>query len=348
MTLTPTQAFQTEAVTLQSIRDALRRILSFLFLLGSLFVFERGLGQSPVGLTNGLIAFYALDGSGSDLSGFGNHGTVVGLKSGTNRFHRPGQAMLFDGSGYIDIKNQRLLDGASQATIMGWVLLHPSSHGGFIVGAGDSRPGMDPFSVAVAPWLGRWAQREFNDPTLGSSHPQRFVGIGDWMAPTNVLSVSLGRWLHFAQVFRSQDGTSEYSFYVDGQVMESRSFPYSFKIRYDQSMPVQIGALTSFSNSRFYGLIDDVRFYNRALSSEEIFSVYSFEITPPPPTLSVEVARVRVKLGLTPGFRYLLEVSSDLKEWTPTGAAFRATSLDEEQEFQVGAEPRFFRVTRTP
>jgi hypothetical protein len=306
-------------------------------------------GQTLPSLTNGLVAYYMLDGNGNDSSSSSNHGAVINLKSGTNRFMRPGRAIVFDGSGYVDISNQRLLDGATEATIAGWVLLHSSNQGGFIVGAGDSRSGLDPFSVAVAPWSGRWrwAQRSFNDSTLGS-HPQRFVGVDDWQASTNLLNVDLGRWIHFAQTFRSSGGSTDYNFFVDGRAVQSYRFNYSFRIRYDRNMPVQIGALTSFSNSRFRGIADDVRFYNRALSADEVLLLYSTESVPPTPSLSVEVIRVRVKLGLTPGLRYLLESSTDLIAWTQTGPPFVSSSSEEAQEFEVTDGSRYFRVTQVP
>lgn len=76
----------------------------------------------------------------------------------------------------------------------------------------------------------------------------------------------------------------------------------------------------------------------------------TIEIASPPfvPTVAIRVSRVIVTQNVVLGRRYVLESSSDLVSWTPTGPSFTATSEAVESEFQVGATGRFFRLSEVP
>jgi len=72
--------------------------------------------------------------------------------------------------------------------------------------------------------------------------------------------------------------------------------------------------------SGFVGSIDDVRIYNRALSSQEVGELMS------PPIVNL-VKAVTVNFSyLTVGSNYQLQVSSDLNSWTNFGTPFTATN----------------------
>src|SRR5688572_20508443 len=77
--------------------------------------------QASADLSDGLMAYYPFDGNAQDASGNGNHGTVVGLSLAQDRFGHPSRAYAFDRNGYININNTALLDGATAASISGWV-----------------------------------------------------------------------------------------------------------------------------------------------------------------------------------------------------------------------------------
>jgi hypothetical protein len=76
----------------------------------------------------------------------------------------------------------------------------------------------------------------------------------------------------------------------------------------------------------------------------------TIEIGSPPfvPTVAIRVSRVIVTQNVVLGRRYVLESSSDLVSWTPTGPSFTATSETVESEFQVGLTGRFFRLREVP
>jgi len=96
------------------------------------------------------------------------------------------------------------------------------------------------------------------------------------------------------------------------------------------------------------GGIDDVRFYNRALSDSEAQQLYAFESGPRVDLIKI----VQPSLSnLTLGTNYQLQVSTDLNSWTNQGAAFTATngSMVYPQYFDVpNWNQRFFRVQVAP
>ena len=74
------------------------------------------------------------------------------------------------------------------------------------------------------------------------------------------------------------------------------------------------------------------------------------QIASPPftPSVTIEVSRVNVKQHVVLGQRYVLESSTDLVSWVPTGPEFTADSESIVTEFVVGGLPRFFRLKALP
>ncbi|MDD4872457.1 MAG: PKD domain-containing protein [Kiritimatiellae bacterium] len=84
---------------------------------------------------------------------------------------------------------------------------------------------------------------------------------------SSVEGLPLGAWKHLSGVF---DG-SVLSIYVDGVLKDSSSFPGGLK---QTTSPLNIGCDYNNPGSFFNGGIDEVRIYNRALSSNEINQLY--------------------------------------------------------------------------
>ena len=88
----------------------------------------------------GLIAWYPFDGNASDKSGNGNHGTVNGATLGTDRHGNLSRAYIFDGvDDFIGLPQDKLLDGAEDATISVWFKFGDGFVYGQLLGAGDAR-----------------------------------------------------------------------------------------------------------------------------------------------------------------------------------------------------------------
>ena len=73
-------------------------------------------------------------------------------------------------------------------------------------------------------------------------------------------------------------------------------------------------------------------------------------IASPPfvPTVSISVSKVKVTQNVVLGRKYQLDASNDLTTWAATGPAFIAESEIIEDEFDVDATGRYFRIREVP
>ena len=143
------------------------------------------------------------------------------------------------------------------------------------------------------------------------------------------------------------DGTNEFIF-ING--LFDSSIPASGTL-IQGNAPVKIGGNPIDSQQFFGGKLDDVRIYNRALSSNEVASLYALEsqsTSPPPLTLTANLGSgPNFNLHLTgiPGQNYVLQTATNLLppiQWLPmlTNAAntngvwrFTDTNLNSAQKF---------------
>jgi hypothetical protein len=102
----------------------------------------------------------------------------------------------------------------------------------------------------------------FNDAVSGSFNP-----------PISTVSTNLSnnRWHHVAVTY-DQSGVNPLIFYVDGQ-LDSTTYIGSWSWQAGQELELGLSHDPT-SWQPYNGLMDDVRFYNRALSSSEITSAY--------------------------------------------------------------------------
>lgn len=233
-------------------------------------VYEVPRPPSASTLRDQLVAHYPLNGNTVDASS--NGVTAIATASiaySTDRNGRASSAASLEKAGYIDISNRRLLQNATQAAISVWIENRVGlGEYGFVVAAGDSRPGLDPIDISIRQ-TGRLTA-EFTDCSIASSNPARSIGV------TDGTTIPTGRWIHLVSQFKSEGGTTVYELYIDGVLARTFTYQHSHRIYYDSDMPVQIGSLTSSSSASFRGKIDDVRFYNRMLTSDEIRALYEF------------------------------------------------------------------------
>jgi hypothetical protein len=194
------------------------------------------------------------DGSATDSSGNGHHGTLIGDATFANGVL--GSAFLLDGSGdYVAIANHPSLEPTSALSVAAWVSMGPisgivlivdSSHG-FVDSAGWSLQ-----TSAVGQISFAYGNNIFFPELLSNSE------IDD------------SAFHHVAGVF---DGTTM-SIYVDGLLENQIAYvgtpqPSGRELRIGASWG---GGVT---NREVNGLIDDVRVYNHALSATEIRSLVS-------------------------------------------------------------------------
>ena len=203
-------------------------------------------------VASGLVAYYPLDGDATDASGHGNHGTVMGPVATAGRYGDSAGALSFDGvDDVVEIPDSPDFDFNQPLTLTAWILLADSSPGGIVGQWGIGGELGDAFLLSIDDAR---LKASFTEPPL--------VSVGD---PTPIAS---GTWRFVAMTY---DGATV-QLYLDG--LPGASAPIAAS-PVDSGQPVRLGV----DNIDFNGVeylaasIDDVRIYNRALSSDDILEL---------------------------------------------------------------------------
>jgi hypothetical protein len=220
-------------------------------------------GNLPGSLSNGLSAWYPFCSNANDLSGNNRNGAVSGAQLTIDRFGRAQSAYSFDAFQQINIPNTDSLNhyplsislwyNADSSLTSGNTNLFskylPASWNGYRVGyIGEAND-----SGRVRSWL----IRNQNNKVLG--------GYGE--PPFEQNNALVNTWYHFVFVVDQNGG----KIYVNGQLVDSHpwtgtpgasSNSYLWKIggKYD---------------TWFVGKIDDLAIWNRALTLDEVQSLYA-------------------------------------------------------------------------
>jgi N-acetylneuraminic acid mutarotase len=235
-------------------------------------------------LLQGLVGYWPFCGNANDESGNGNNGTVNGATLTTDRFGNAGKAYDFDGvDDKISCLNQFFNSGAESYSIAVWarstslnnpnnindsqVLINTDPHRGFeIAYSGSNNPftnSIDNKVVVVAGDGANWT--EIN---LGSLKSGDDFKINQWQ---QILSVK---------------ENNKFYLYVNGILEDTYTVGSA-----SPSVPSSIvfGNLgPGFGNECFWGKLDDIAIWNRALSSEEISQLYQIQACTTPLLLSLQ------------------------------------------------------------
>ncbi len=210
--------------------------------------------SSPLTITagnggSGLVAAYGFEeGSGStvsDTSGNGNNGTVSG--GAWTTAGRYGDALVFNGTNtLVTINDAASLHLGSALTLEAWV--NPSALGSWknLIYKPQGSTGIS--------YVLQGSSSSTQVPSLGMS-----VCSANLMAPN---PLPLNTWSHVAATY---DGTTM-TFYVNGTQVSSQAQTGTITSTTDA---LTIGG-NSFYGENWAGIIDEVRIYNRALSTSEI------------------------------------------------------------------------------
>jgi len=236
-----------------------------------------GVSKANDTLANGLVGWWTFDDNNMnatkalDTSGQGNHGTFSNMDLNKSIVRgKLGQALSFDGvNDYVAITSSPAsLNFTTSFSIAGWT--KSANLGGTIFGRTDSN--FDGYSLF-----------EDNAASCGASTNKLALGLGRteagytlWCGTTDLQA---NRWYHVAGVY---DSTAQImKVYIDG-VDDGGSacggcgptdippsfFPATFG-------PPEVGNNGVNSTKPFPGILDDVRVYNRVLTSDEIKRLYN-------------------------------------------------------------------------
>ena len=216
-------------------------------------------------LANGLIAYYPFNDSGLDASGNGNDGTLYNISSVPDRFGKANNAYHFDGyTSYITVPDKPSLRLANtDFTVNAWVKLevNNSYYGSVIIGKRLTGGG-NGWSMMV----GGYAQSPIGTIVFGPG------GGSNNAFGTRV--VTLNQWEMVTCIYKA--ATMQLSIYVNGVLDNTTSSilpsnPLTNTLMYigkdDPSVP---------ANGYFFqGSLDEIRMYNRAISSDELQKLYT-------------------------------------------------------------------------
>ena len=233
--------------------------------------------KPPAKQAKGLVAHYTFDeGKGAvlkDHSGNGNHGTIHGAKWVKCDY---GYALQFDGKDdYVDCGASPSLNIEKSGTVMLW--FRPDALQGGLVCRSTGENWSDERFVLALITTGKKGEESFQNFAWHVSDGEETICPG--MKPENSRSAWLvppvvGKWSHVAVTLEGarvrlyQEGTLVYA----AQLSLTPSF---------REVPMIIGRSEGLGIPFFKGLIDEVRVYSDALSSEEVAKVCETTIRHP-------------------------------------------------------------------
>lgn len=240
---------------------------------------------------NGLVGYYAFDGNVADASGSANH--AIDYTDSVYVAGAKGEALFFDGTNdYLKLENT--IDVSHPLSFSFWVsskgVANDSENNGAVISKHS------------------WHDKSFYVTTFGYKeartenriHASLFGGNGsdndarDW-ATTNLsneelkekgwdetqwnivapTTIELDEWTHV--VVNVDDSTL--SIFVNGKLTVSKQREYP--TYYNSSEATYIGNIFNGgegSNNHFHGYLDELRIYDRSLTSEEIDALYNNNI----------------------------------------------------------------------
>lgn len=197
---------------------------------------------------SGLIAFYPFNGNTNDESGKGNHGFNNGATLATDRFGRTNNAYNFNHT-YIEIPNSISLQSPSNSMTMAfWINISQwdNNTAGIMAKSNSGAIGQYGSLISTTPYIQFDIGGQFARIT-------RYFGLNTWYF------VCL-KWSGQKAIL-----------YLNGDVYDSVSFS---GIMASDNNPLILGKHTPGSVSYLLGKLDDIRIYNRDISSAEIQQLY--------------------------------------------------------------------------
>jgi hypothetical protein len=213
----------------------------------------------------GLVSWWSGEWNADDSVGLAG-GTLYG--GVTFAPGRVGQCFAFDGvGGVVNVSDLPALALTNSLTIECWLFVtNAPSTVGMVILRGDTRPGLDAYTVYVAPGAGGSAEVGFT-VTDASNHG---IAIASVM-PT-------GDWTHVAATL--DDVTGLMSLYTNGVVADQTTTTIRPLAPLDPNYQAGVGIgnvshQPSVFNYPFRGRIDELSVYSRAISATEVQAIYN-------------------------------------------------------------------------
>ncbi len=240
--------------------------------LGKTLTYTNEITINTNNLISGLIAYYPFNGNANDESGNSLNGNVNGATLSTDRFGKSNSAYSFNNNQDITIPNTNNLN-TYPLTISLWYNARnlsdgeasnlfskysPAAWNGYQIVLADNRNILNN-GVIINNGFGvqAWYLKNINNKVIGYYGEPAFLQK----------NISKDTWYHYVFVLDSSGG----KIYVNGQLEDSHNWTGP-EGACDNNYLWKIGGLY---NTWYNGKIDDVAIWNRALTQDEIISLYN-------------------------------------------------------------------------
>lgn len=207
---------------------------------------------------NGLVAWYPFNGNANDESGNGNNASSIQAQLSSDRFNQNNKSFSFNGAtDFIEIPHSSSFEFNNSISISAWInvaQLFQSGGAGFFPIISKSNQQFVYGTFAFGIW----------SPNLLAHFKTQETG--------SPLQISFNEWQHVIVIISN----GETKFYNNGNLIfsgPSGVFPNQFSA----NLPIRIGndrpGLVEYAN----GKIDDIGIWNRALTIQEINSLYTLQ-----------------------------------------------------------------------
>jgi hypothetical protein len=204
-------------------------------------------------LTDGLVAGFSFDGNSINRVLAQKPGQVV---DGEPVFSagRIAQAMQFDGHRFVDAGDVAEFGFYDKFTLSAWVRIGPEGRGTIVSRMTDEAEA-DGYSLSVAGGkvqlnlVKRWLDDALRVQTKRALVP--------------------GRWHHLDATYDGSRVAAGVKIYIDGEAAELDVLLDDLNQSFETKQPLRIGG-GGGGEGRFYGSLDDVRVYRRALDADEV------------------------------------------------------------------------------
>lgn len=208
---------------------------------------------SEVGITDGLVGWWPLNGNANDFSGNSNHGSVSGatVASGLDQL-----CYSFDGvDDKITITDNTVLNPTNAITVSTWIKWTTNNpNWEWLISKNSDSGATNGYAL-------------FKQPDGVNQIRFCVNGVGNGIT---ISTFTIGTWYH---IIGTATAGSSVKLYVDGtKVSETATVPNPI-VSYNGYLGINSAAYYPSPNN-FNGFIQDVRIYNRALSADEVNILY--------------------------------------------------------------------------
>lgn len=240
-----------------------------------IFLFAITVFISLISTAQGLVAYYPFNGNPNDASGNGHHGTLQnGVKLASDRFGNPNSAYYFDGvDDYIKITDNGAFS-TPQFSLAIWfqsesnALQNLVGKRDFLTSAGSGGSQYQ-FFINYPPFPGIGSNIVGNTSTCTDAVVGSYVSTGD--------VICTNRWYFAVATF---DG-SRHKIYIDGVLV--RDVPTTFNAMLSCNSDLRLGNWWNLDLITFKGRLDDICWYNRAITQSEVDSIFNNFSSPTSP-----------------------------------------------------------------